>query len=382
MYKYSLFFFSVLLVLTSCNIRKSVDKVDINSGDTLRLEYAKNIVIVKYSDYTKVEILNPWKEKSILHTYFLSDHYLKKDLSGKADFLLVPLKRSVVFTTVHANLLEMLKCQKAIVGVTDLKYMLIPDVQKRANMKEGAIGKIVNCGESMKPNIEKIIMLKPQAIFVSPFENSGSYGMLGKTGLPLIECAEYMESSALGRAEWMKFYGMLFDKEKEADSLFNIVKNNYWRLHSLAKKSKVSRSILPDRKVGAVWYIPGGESSIGRLYKDAIGKYAYSNDKHSGSLALPIETVFSKFSKSDFWVLSYVGNLSLNTLLEECPYYKYFHPYKVAEVYGCKVDKTPYFEEVSWRPDWLLQDFIQLFHPDLKIAPLRYYRRVSVNKSM
>ena len=198
----------------------------------------------------------------------------------------------------------------------------------------------------------------------------------------MIECAEYMESSALGRAEWMKFYGMLFDKEKESDSLFNVVKNNYWRLHSLAKRSKVSRSILPDRKVGAVWYIPGGESSIGRLYKDAIGKYAYSNDKHSGSLALPIETVFSKFSKSDFWVLSYVGNLSLNTLLEECPYYKYFHPYKVAEVYGCKVDKTPYFEEVSWRPDWLLQDFIQLFHPDLKIAPLRYYRRVSVNKSM
>ncbi|MDK7751091.1 ABC transporter substrate-binding protein, partial [Brevibacterium sp. UMB10442] len=121
----------------------------------------------------------------------------------------------------------------------------------------GAEGKITDCGESMKPNVEKIITLEPQAIFVSPFENSGGYGRLDKAGVPLIECAEYMETSALGRAEWMKFYGILVGKEKEADSLFNVVKTNYWKLHNLAKKSKLSRSVLPDRKVGSVWYVPG-----------------------------------------------------------------------------------------------------------------------------
>lgn len=376
MWKYIFYFLSLLLVLTSCNIRKHTDSSDVEEGDTLKLEYAKHLTIVKYSDFTKVEIHNPWKKHTILHTYYLSDAPIKKAVSDKENLIVLPLKRCVVFTTAHANLFEMLDAQKSIVGVTDLKYMLISDVQKRAQQADGAEGKITDCGESMKPNVEKIITLEPQAIFVSPFENSGGYGRLDKAGVPLIECAEYMETSALGRAEWMKFYGILVGKEKEADSLFNVVKTNYWKLHNLAKKSKLLRSVLPDRKVGSVWYVPGGESSVGLLYKDALGKYAYSSDKHSGSLSLPFETIVSKFGKADFWILSYVGNCNKEILLQESPDYKILKPLREGEVYGCKIDKVPYFEEVSWHPDWLLQDLIQLFHPDLKIAPLRYYKRL------
>ena len=69
-------------------------------------------------------------------------------------------------------------------------------------------------------DIERIISLKPEALLVSPFENSGGYGKLDKLHIPIIEAADYMETSPLGRAEWMKFYGMLFDKN--ADSLFTL----------------------------------------------------------------------------------------------------------------------------------------------------------------
>ena len=58
--------------------------------------------------------------------------------------------------------------------------------------------------------------------------------------------------------------------------LFAVVKQNYKSLSQKASQSKVTRSVLPDRKVGAVWYLPGGESSVGLLYKDAHGRYAYS----------------------------------------------------------------------------------------------------------
>ena len=70
----------------------------------------------------------------------------------------------------------------------------------------------------MKPDIERIIDLRADAILLSPFENSGGYGRLEQIGVPIIECADYMETSALGRAEWMKFYGLLYGKEHEADS--------------------------------------------------------------------------------------------------------------------------------------------------------------------
>ena len=74
--------------------------------------------------------------------------------------------------------------------------------------------RIVDCGNGMNPDIEKIIDLRPDAIMLSPFENSGGYGRVGKLGVPVIECADYMETSPLGRAEWLRFYGLLVGQEQ------------------------------------------------------------------------------------------------------------------------------------------------------------------------
>lgn len=361
-------FILCFLLFSSCNNSRKAAFVE---GEQVALKYAENLSIERTKEYVVVRLVNPWKRKTILHTYYLVDRGSKASVPDDGTKVEVPLERSVVFTTAHANLLEMLHAQKAIVGVADLKYMLIPDVQQRARK-----GEIANCGESMKPDVEHIIDLKPDAILLSPFENSGGYGRLEEIGVPIIECADYMERSALGRAEWMKFYGILYGREHEADSLFAVVEQNYKALSAKAKKSKVKRSVLPDRKVGAVWYLPGGESSVGLLYKDANGSYAYAQDKHSGSLSMPFETILDKFGDSDFWILSYNGNFSLNTLLAEYQGYRALKPYKTGEVYGCKVDSTPYFEEVSWRPDWLLSDLIQLFHPDLHLGAMRYYKKL------
>ena len=72
--------------------------------------------------------------------------------------------------------------------------------------------------------LSEIIDLNADAILLSPFENNGGYGRLEQIGVPIIECADYMERSALGRAEWMKFYGILFGREHETDSLFAVIK--------------------------------------------------------------------------------------------------------------------------------------------------------------
>jgi putative lipoprotein len=322
--------------------------------------------------YVVVKLLNPWKKGTILQTYYLMPRNVESENISDGVRVDVPIQRSVVFTSAHANLLEMLHAEKAISGVADLKYMLIPDIRRRAHRKGG----IVNCGDAMKPDVEQIIDLKPEAILLSPFENGGGYGRLEEIGIPVIECADYMEESALGRAEWMKFYGLLFGREREADSLFAVVEKNYQALSRRASQSKVTRSVLPDRKVGPVWYLPGGESSVGLLYKDAHGVYAYAKDKHSGSLSMPFETVLDKFVQSDFWILSYRGDFSRAKLLAEFQGYSMLKPCRTGEIYGCKVDSIPYFEEVSWRPDWLLSDLIQLFHPDLQIAPMRYYHKL------
>ena len=81
---------------------------------------------------------------------------------------------------------------------------------------------------------EKIIDLRPDAIMLSPFENSGGYGRVGKLGVPVIECADYMETSPLGRAEWLRFYGLLVGQEQRGDSLFAQIEKEYLALKDLA----------------------------------------------------------------------------------------------------------------------------------------------------
>ena len=356
-------------LLVSCGFRQQ--KVNEGIGET-GFKYARNIIMEHKDGYVVVKLLNPWKKRKILKTYYLMPRNAESENISDGVRVDVPIQRSVVFTSAHANLLEMLHAGKSISGVADLKYMLIPDIQRRAHSKGG----IVNCGDAMKPDVEQIIDLKPEAILLSPFENGGGYGRLEEIGVPVIECADYMEESALGRAEWMKFYGLLYGREREADSLFAVVEKNYQALSEKANQSKITRSVLPDRKVGPVWYLPGGESSVGLLYKDAHGMYAYAKDKHSGSLSMPFETVLDKFVQSDFWILSYRGDFNRAKLLAEFQGYSMLKPCRTGEIYGCKVDSIPYFEEVSWRPDWLLSDLIQLFHPDLHIAPMRYYHKL------
>ena len=228
----------------------------------------------------------------------------------------------------------------------------------------------------MSPDIERIIDLKADAILLSPFENSGGYGRLEEIGIPIIECADYMETSALGRAEWMKFYGLLYGCEQKADSLFAEVEKAYHQLMKQAKQSTIHRSIVTERMTGSTWYIAGGKSSVGRLIADAKGIYAWASDTHSGSLALPFEAVLDKAGDADVWIFNDSGTtpMTYQRLSAEFHGYTSMKAFQRKQVYVVNSMTVPYFEQVSFRPDWLLRDYTILLHPDLKLGNLKYFK--------
>ena len=229
------------LLIAACQGGKTA-AADAEAGDTLEMKYAKLLTIVKHGDveetsdaaegidyqYTEAIIANPWKAGTMLHRYILIPKgeegdktvamLARRHSTGArctTDTVRTPVERSAVFIAPHCQLMYEMGCQQAIRGVCDLDYINIPDVKKRAALSgnTSAQNPIEDCGSSMAPDIERIIALKPEAILLSPFENSGGYGKLDKLHVPIIEAADYMESSPLGRAEWMKFYGMLFKNE-------------------------------------------------------------------------------------------------------------------------------------------------------------------------
>ena len=371
-----LFGLFILLTLFSCNGHMSRLLGDC---DSIPFKYATLPSIVEYDDYTVVNIENPWKDGKALHTYVLvpRDAELPVHLP-KGTVLRTPLEHAVVFTTVHSSLLMSLDCKDRIAGVADLKYIKIPWIQEQV-----AAGKIVDCGDGMSPVIEKIIDLHPDAILLSPFENSGGYGKLEDIDIPLVECAEYMEVSPLARAEWMRLYGLLFGCREKADSLFEVVDKSYNALKQKTHQKGPGRSVLVDKQVGSVWYVPGGRSTIGQMIKDAGGQYPWADDEHSGSLSLPFETVLENASDTGVWMFRYDNDepITLEQLLAEKEGYGMFGAFRTGEVYGCNTRTSLFYEETPFRPDWLLQDFIHMLHPEIQgLEPLRYYQQVDFVK--
>lgn len=359
--------------LSSCGNRTGFLQ---EGGDTLHLKYSSLLSVVQHEGYTEVDIRNPWKEGMLLHTYILVPRQseLPQDLPH-GTIIRTPVERAAVFTTVHCSLLNTLGHGENIVGVADLKYIKIPFIHEQVRK-----GKVVDCGNGLSPVVEKIMDIKPDIIMLSPFENSGGYGKLEEIGIPLVECAEYMENTPLARAEWMKFYGMLFGEEQKTDSLFDVVEKNYLSLKEEAQKMGQGRSVLVDKIVGSVWYVPGGKSTIGQMILDAGGRYAWQDDTHGGSLSLPFETVLERAGDAEVWIYRYSSDhqQTYHELLSEYRGYQQLQAFADRNVYGCNVELSLFYEESPFRPDWLLSDFIQILHPDKKSASaLRYYHHLN-----
>lgn len=391
----------VVLLVVACQGGKTASG---EGGDTLQMKYAELLTIVKHNDgaYTEAIIENPWKKGTTLHKYILVPKgnegdetvaRLKDDIRENAtlqmgshcDIVRTPLESNVVFTAPHCQLMYELGCKNAITGVCDKDYIYIPDIKERVKLSDGKASTsdtdkvIIDCGSSMQPDIERIIALKPEGLFISPFENSGGYGKLDKLHIPIIETADYMETSPLGRAEWMKFYGLLFKSEERSDSLFSSIEKEYLALKAEAAKLPQGLSILTERKMGSVWYVPGGKSTMGILLKDANAKYIFADDTHSGSLAYGPERILSKGTQIDVWAFKYFGGkaLSKSDLLDEYEGYKVLKAFNSNSIYQVDTSTQPYFELTSFHPEILLREFIILAHPKAtQFGKLRFYQHL------
>ena len=188
-----------------------------------------------------------------------------------------------------------------------------------------------------------------------------------------------METSALGRAEWMKFYGRLFGQAEVADHLFTEVSDSYQELKAQAAQAATRPSVITDLKTGSVWYVPGGQSTQGKLWADANAAYPYADDTHSGSLALSFEAVFDKGGDADIWVFRYNQNTPM-TYAQLAADYRgnaEMKAFKQRRAYGCNTATTAFYEETPFHPDRLLRDYIQICHPELDLGGLNYFERLS-----
>ena len=366
---------TLILLLSACGGRSKTSSA-YTQGEIIPLKYAENLTLIKGEGYTEARLRNPWDTTALLRTYLLIDKNQPiPDHLPEGTIVRTPLSRAIVYTAVHCEVIDQLDAVSCIAGVCDLQYIKTPSVVEGCRN-----GSIMNAGASLNPDLEHIIDLHPDGILLCPFENSGGFGRIEKLKVPIIECADYMETSALGSAEWIRFYGLLFHQSSKADSIFAEVERNYNELKALASNQPQKPTLFCELKSGSAWYVSGGKSTTGKLYNDAGANYVFADYPQSGGVPLSFETVFEKAQNADFWLIKYhqQTDKTLSSLQEDYAPYAQFKAFKEKNLYGCNSAYKSYYEDFPFHPDLVLKDLIKIFHPNLLTEyELKYFSKLA-----
>ena len=361
---------ALVVVLTACqggNQSVSLEEHEIE------LKYATMLAMREGNGYIAAEFKNPWDSTKVLHRYVLvpKDQELPSNLP-EGDIIRTPLSHLLCYVSVHASLFNELNVLDAISGLGDAKYIYVDKLQE--GLKNG---KIKDVGVSKTFDIEKIIDLNPDAVILSAMEDQSSYSKLFSLGIPVVECADYMETGPLERAEWMKFYGILVGKRAEADSIFAKIDKEYTDLKELVKDKENKPTVLDGKKLNSTWYVAGIESTVGRIITDAGGNYVFSDETSNGSVPYSPEAVLARGADADIWMLKYYNEntLTYKDVADDWKGYTQLKAFKNKQVYGVNLDEVPFYMDTPFHPEVLLKEYIRIFHPDvLPDQSLYYYK--------
>ncbi len=359
--------FLLILFIASLFIKCKKDKpVESKISITNTVKYAKGLTIKNYQGFTVVNVSNPWPNTSKTYTYILKKENAKlPDSLKKHAIITIPLKNIVVTSTTHIPSLEMLNEEDKLIGFPHLDYISSEKVRKLIDA-----GKIKELGNNQSLNTEVLIDLQPNVIIGYGLDNNNpTLDNLEKSGLKVLLNGDWNEQTPLGKAEWIKLFGALFDKQKQANKLFETIEKEYLKTVEIAKRELKIPTIIAGDIFEGKWYLPKGTSWGSFLIKEANANYLWSETKGTGSLALSFEEVFEKGKNANFWITS--GQFSsLKEMQDANAHYEQFDAFKNKNVYSFtrKKGKTGgilYYELAPNRPDIVLKDLVKIFHPEL-----------------
>ncbi|WBV61236.1 ABC transporter substrate-binding protein [Chryseobacterium camelliae] len=276
----------------------------------------------------------------------------------------IPFKKVVLLNASMAGYIAELGAEDVIVGVSSPEYIFSENIQRK--LKEG---QIKNVGNEQKYDVEKIISLQPDAIFtnhIASFDNS--YQLLKNNGIQVIFLDEYNEQKPLEKAAYLKLFGKLLGMEKKADEKYSEVEKNYNELKKLALQSTEKPVVLANEMYGDVWYLPGGKTSVANFISDANAQYIVKDNTEEKAMTMSFEEVFSKSKGVKYWVNA-GSHTSKKEMLNMNPFYGKLDVFNTGKVYGIagreREKANDFFESGIVRADWVLKDYIKIFHPDL-----------------
>lgn len=276
----------------------------------------------------------------------------------------LPFKKIILLNASMAGYITELGAENMIIGVASPEYIYSENIQKLVRE-----GKIQNVGNEQKYDVEKIISLKPDAIFtnhIASFDNT--YKLLKDNGIQVVFLDEYLEQNPLEKTAYIKLFGKLFGKSDKAMAKYDEIIKNYQDLKQMAAKAKERPTILANEMYGDIWYLPGGKTSLAHFISDANANYILKNNTEEKAVTMSFEEVFAKAGQVQYWINA--GNhpskkemLTMNPVYSKLPV---FNKGKVYVITGKeKAKANDFFVSGVVRSDLVLKDYIKIFHPEL-----------------
>jgi iron complex transport system substrate-binding protein len=351
-----------LVFLFSCSGNKTAQNVETIS-DSLKINYAEGFKVNYHSDYKEVIVMSPWVKGTVYARYYLvNDVKIRTPADGVK--VKIPVTSIAATSVTHFEFLHLLNELQTVTGVCSPKIIYNADITKRL-----AEGKITDLGDAFNINVEKTLQLNPSAVMMSGYNQNDPYAQrVSQAGIPVLFNNEWMETTLLARAEWIKFVAAFYDKEKQADSIFADIDKRYNDIKAKAFSVKNKPRIMAGSNFRGTWYVPSGRNFMGRLFADAGSSYFYENDTTAGSLPLNVETVLKNFSETEIWLNCNFP--SIDALIKSDAKHALFRPVKLHQVYNFNKRLLPstandFWESAVARPDLLLSDVISILHPEL-----------------
>ena len=328
------------------------------------IKYAHGFRVDYFPSYKIVEVFENGESKIPSNKYILVEQGTQIPEHDPNDVIVrVPITSVSCLSTTHIPYLRTLGQIDKISGIGNpelvLDSMLLEQIKKEWTMGITTSGQV---------DIEKILESNTNILMAYPFDKMALEG-IEKFNIPVVYVGEYLENSALARAEWIKFFALFFNKEKIANRHFSEIEQKYMAVKS--KIDSVAGNNNPTVFFGSfyqdVWFAPGGKSLVPGLLNDAGAKYLFSNDKSTQNLTLDNEVILSKIPEIKFWGQIVASNnypVKSDFMAGDQRFLS------VAEKSGTKFfyvnsKQSDYFGQANLEPAVLLKDLGNIFYPGL-----------------
>ncbi|HUX95528.1 MAG TPA: ABC transporter substrate-binding protein [Bacteroidales bacterium] len=374
--------FLLTIITISCQGKKRI-LFDENSESGERVVVsAKGFSIVRNENYSVVSIKNPWQGAEGVRLV----HYLVKRGTplppgiDSGQVIFVPVESIVCMSTTHVGMIVALGKGNAIKGLSGAGLVYDPEISIMVNK-----GFVSEVGYETSMNQELIIKLSPDIVMMYGIgsESAGHVNKIRELGIKIMFNGDYLETDPLSKAEWIKLFGVLFCREKLADSIFNEEMLAYGQIRNIVKNSKsAAPSVLLGLPFKDTWFVSPGNSFISKLIEDAGGNYLWKNTVSAFSMPYGLENVYIAAMNADYWLNIGTASRSdeitmVDKRLADLKCFKnrnlYNNNKRVNQSGG-----NDYWESGALRPHLILKDMASILHPELfPDHELFYYQKIN-----